>query len=1287
MHCYRDGTDEWFKFCGVTSPGHGKHYPHEVLTRDGSHPIMKTLGPGWYSPAGELYHIQKLWPTATALAAAKNQENGKDEVCVWVNEYNKTRVFGSTLGHHNETVSHPAYLDLITRGVLWSADKLNDSYLKPVRPQLVPVNLALNKKGTASSEEKGKNNFAKNAFDGNGGTRWCAAGPTKDEWLQVDLGKAEKITGVEIDWEGDGAVYAYKLETSADGKTWEALFDGAKNDKPSPNRHEAAREKVQHVRVTYLGSSTGAWGSIKELRVHGTEMVTLAPRDAGKQAEQALLKEVKVPAGFEAQIFAAPPVVNYPVCVAAAVNGDVYVSADKNGSLGRNPNAGSVLRVRDLDGDGRADEVKRYIANIDSPRGLVWDHDRLYLMHPPHLSAFIDKDGDGISDEQKILVKNIAFDLKARPADHTSNGVTLGIDGWLYLAIGDFGFMEAEGADGKKLQLRGGGVVRVRPDGTGLELYTRGTRNILEASLDPLMNGFSRDNTNDGGGWDIRLHHYSGLEDHGYPRRYMHFNDEVVQPLADYGGGSGCGGLFLSEPGFPAGMGNSLFTCDWGRSVVYRHPLTAKGASFTAGQEEFATVNRVTDMDVDGSSRLYLASWKNGGFSYSDENIGYIARVVPTGYQPEKLPDFAKATLAELVQLITSPSHRRRIEAQRMLLRRDVDKDSALALAAIGRDAKHSLEVRVAAVLTLSQASSPHVVPLLVELNALAELQEYVLRGLADRPDAAKTAPAAIFSAATKSELPRVRLQAAVGIARLNLTAAAADIVPLLNDIDPIVAHTAVQSLILLQASDACFQAIDQKDASPNVRVGALRVVQELHEPKIVAAVSERLKQEPDAERRAGLFSALCRLYYREGAWKGDSWGTRPDTSGPYYSRETWEQSEAILATLQTAIDKADGPEAAKAFVELARHHIRLNAGIDKLLSLAKNDAKLLPVIAAELAKQTDVPASAVPLLVEATKTDVPAVRANAVVALVKANQAESLPAIFTALDALDNKRRGQKEWDQARDALLNAAALENHLDAIATTASKLNGEAVWADAVLLSLLSKGSVEGKAKAQLVLDAGWNEPARRMQIIRAVQTSRQLLYRAKVVAALTDADAKVADVAKKIAAEMKFDKSPFPITGPKIATLKPEEAVEAAINEKGDVAYGEEIFLRLQCTKCHTTKASEAPRGPFLGTIASTYKRKDLVEAVLLPSKTLAQGFVTNQFVLDDGRVLVGFVTKEAADQVTIRDAEAKEHVIPVTSIEERKKQTISVMPDGLAKELTLKEFASLIDYLQSLPKK
>ena len=51
--------------------------------------------------------------------------------------------------------------------------------------------------------------------------------------------------------------------------------------------------------------------------------------------EAAVLKKggVSVPAGFEATLFAPWQTANYPVYVAAAPNGDLYVSSDGCGSL------------------------------------------------------------------------------------------------------------------------------------------------------------------------------------------------------------------------------------------------------------------------------------------------------------------------------------------------------------------------------------------------------------------------------------------------------------------------------------------------------------------------------------------------------------------------------------------------------------------------------------------------------------------------------------------------------------------------------------------------------------------------------------------------------------------------------------------------------------------------------------------------------------------------------------------------------------------------------------------
>ncbi len=97
-----------------------------------------------------------------------------------------------------------------------------------------------------------------------------------------------------------------------------------------------------------------------------------------------------------------------------------------------------------------------------------------------------------------------------------------------------------------------------------------------------------------------------------------------------------------------------------------------------------------------------------------------------------------------------------------------------------------------------------------------------------------------------------------------------------------------------------------------------------------------------------------------------------------------------------------------------------------------------------------------------------------------------------------------------------------------------------------------------------------------------------------------------------------------------------------------------------------------------------YKRPDLAWAILDPNKSIAQGFATNIFTLDDGRSLTGFVVTEAADHIVVRDATGAEHEIPTASMEERTTSPVSVMPTRLVDDLTAEEFAALVDYVVSL---
>jgi uncharacterized protein len=128
MHTFRSAkTDEWRKFLGVTSTSHEAGRPELVKNLKPTHPIMKGFPAEWKTPNGELYIISKLWPETTPLAQAFGQDTKKDHPVIWTSQYGKARVFGTTLGHHNETMGHEIYLNFISRGLLWACGKLDDN--------------------------------------------------------------------------------------------------------------------------------------------------------------------------------------------------------------------------------------------------------------------------------------------------------------------------------------------------------------------------------------------------------------------------------------------------------------------------------------------------------------------------------------------------------------------------------------------------------------------------------------------------------------------------------------------------------------------------------------------------------------------------------------------------------------------------------------------------------------------------------------------------------------------------------------------------------------------------------------------------------------------------------------------------------------------------------------------------------------------------------------------------------------------------------------------------------
>jgi uncharacterized protein len=126
-HSYRMApTDEWRQVIGIKSMSHEKRRDLTVKSLKTKHPVMVGFPDVWPDAEDECYKNEKVWPTVTALATAYGEETKQDHVVIWVNTYGKGRAFTTTLGHTNATMQSPVYLDLVSRGLLWACDKLNE---------------------------------------------------------------------------------------------------------------------------------------------------------------------------------------------------------------------------------------------------------------------------------------------------------------------------------------------------------------------------------------------------------------------------------------------------------------------------------------------------------------------------------------------------------------------------------------------------------------------------------------------------------------------------------------------------------------------------------------------------------------------------------------------------------------------------------------------------------------------------------------------------------------------------------------------------------------------------------------------------------------------------------------------------------------------------------------------------------------------------------------------------------------------------------------------------------
>ncbi|MEO9935565.1 PVC-type heme-binding CxxCH protein [Rhodopirellula bahusiensis] len=134
---------------------------------------------------------------------------------------------------------------------------------------------------------------------------------------------------------------------------------------------------------------------------------------------------------------------------------------------------------------------------------------------------------------------------------------------------------------------------------------------------------------------------------------------------------------------------------------------------------------------------------------------------------------------------------------------------------------------------------------------------------------------------------------------------------------------------------------------------------------------------------------------------------------------------------------------------------------------------------------------------------------------------------------------------------------------------------------------------------------------------------------------------------------------------------------------GDAVNGKAVFTK-QCQTCHQLHGEGKLVGPQLdGAITRSVER--LVEDVVLPDRNIDQAFRSQSLLLDDGRVLVGLVASQDDEIIKLTTSDGKSQDVPVDAVEIQQASQRSLMPNNLSDLMTERELVDLMAYLKSSP--
>ena len=1007
-----------------------------------------------------------------------------------------------------------------------------------------------------------------------------------------------------------------------------------------------------------------------------------------------------LPAGFEIQLAAGPPLVNRPIVADFDDQGRLYV-ADSSGTnepvaqqLQKRPHR--ILRLEDANGNGRFDRSTVFADHMMFPEGVMCLGGSVYVAAPPSIWKLTDSKGTGVADQrvewfQGKTLTGCANDL---------HGPYRGPDGWIYWCKGAFAKQTYERPGRPPFVTRAAHIFRCRPDGSGIEpVMTGGMDNPVAVVFTP---GGERIFTttffqHPGGGLRDGLVHaiYGGVygKDHDVIYEHPWTAPSLMPVLTHMGAAAPCGLVRYESAVFGAEYQDNLFACQFNMHKVSRHVLEPRGATFQARDEDFLVSDNLdfhpTDVREDADGSLLVLD--TGGWYklccptsqlHKPDVLGAIYRIRRTGAPRPDDPRgrklaWSRRTAAELGRLLDDPRPAIRRRAIESLAHKGVDALPALeqlfARAGSAEAFRNAIwvatridhprarlmvhramafddreSVRQVALHSVSVRRDRDAVPTLIDLLKSRSLHNRraaaeALGRIGDRSAVPPLLEAAgALGPSSPSGQPDRVLEHSLTFALIEIGDADA-VRPGLASPNPRTRRAALVALDQmeggrLKAQDAA-QALNAAD--PALKEAAWWIVSRHPDwgGTLAGFLRERLSvKNMSAGERDGLARELARLARARPTQELLAQLLRD----PSASRET--RQIALRAMADAGLREASARWLAVLRETLSgddRELLRDAVGTARALHLPKKGAEDLLATLLRIGQDPRI------------EDDVrlPALAAVPSVTVVE-------PPLFDYLCSRLRPSEPPQRRGLAADVLARA---------------KLTGEQ------LRTLVSMVEITGPMEVNRLLEAFVqstdDELGRRLVAALKNPAVRPGLREEAVRRCLAKFGPAVQKQAEELYASLGVD-----VAGQK---ARLDELLTSLKN--GDVRRGQAVFNspKAACASCHAIGYLGGKVGPDLTHIGKIRSERDLLESIVFPSASFVRSYEPVVVETRSGKVHNGLVRKDTPDEVVLVTGATDEVRIPRDDIEDMRPSKVSIMPAGLDRQLTPGELADLVAFLKA----